>query len=203
MPKKNKAWVNQHITDPYVNLAQKDGYRSRAAYKLLEIDQEHHILKNAKVIVDLGCAPGSWSQLLVRKFGSTCHIIGVDLLEIEPLHGLDFVLGDFSEDQVLQSLLAKISGNQVDVVLSDMAPNLSGISGVDQARLAYLIELVLDFAANHLRVGGHCVAKLFQGSEFDNLVKLSRKLFNQVAIYKPKASRAKSSETYLVCKSKL
>ncbi len=206
MPKKNKlvkAWVNQHVTDHYVHMAVKDNYRSRAAYKLIEIDETLNLFKNVQVVVDLGCAPGSWSQYAVKKVGTNGIVIGIDLLEITPIHGLEFIHGDFTSDEILKKLVQEIDNKQVDLIISDMAPNLSGIRGVDQARGAYLIELVLDFAREYLKVGGNCIIKIFHGGEFDSLVKLARSLFNQVVIHKPSASRSASSETYMLCKNKI
>lgn len=197
-----KAWVHQHINDSYVNQAQKAGYRSRAAYKLLEIDAQENIFHNAVTVVDLGCAPGSWSQVSLQKVGDHGRVIGVDLLEVQPLANLNFIQGDFTDQLTLDKLLTSIEHRKVDLVISDMAPNLSGVKGVDQARGAYLIELVLDFAKGYLKTNGHCVMKVFHGSEFDSLVKLARTMFTQVIIRKPEASRSKSSETYLLCKFK-
>jgi 23S rRNA (uridine2552-2'-O)-methyltransferase len=190
------------VNDTYVNQAQKDGYRSRAAYKLLEIDKEDGIFHNVKVVVDLGCAPGSWSQVALNKVGLSGKVIGVDLLEIDPISRLNFIHGDFTEQTTLDKLLQAIDNKEVDLVISDMAPNLSGIKNVDQARSAYLVELALDFSRGYLKAGGHCLIKVFQGSEFDELVKLARNLFTQVLIRKPEASRSKSKEVYLLCKSK-
>lgn len=203
--KKNKvikAWVHQHVNDTYVNQAQKDGYRSRAAYKLLEIDHDDNLFNKAKIVVDLGCAPGSWSQVAIGKVGVNGKVIGVDLLEIDPIPRLNFIHGDFTEQETLNQLLIAIDNKEVDLVISDMAPNLSGIKNVDQARSAYLVELVLDFASNYLKVGGNCLIKVFQGSEFEELVKSARNVFTQVIIRKPEASRSKSKEVYLLCKSK-
>ena len=203
--KKNKsirAWVNQHVTDHYVHMAKKDGYRSRAAYKLLEIDSEVNLFKNVAVVVDLGCAPGSWSQVALSKVSQGGQVIGVDLLPLEQIRGLNFIQGDFTDDAVLSQLILHIGERQVDLIISDMAPNLSGVRGVDQARGAYLIELVLDFASNYLKPGGNCLIKIFHGGEFDQLVKTARGLFAQVVVRKPEASRSGSSETYLLCKNK-
>ncbi len=198
-----KAWMHQHINDHFVKSAANDGYRSRAAYKLLEIDQKFDLFKNVTRVVDLGCAPGSWSQVISKKVGNRGGItVGVDLLEMEPVRGLHFIQGDFTHDEVLESLISAIGAHVVDLVVCDMAPNLSGVKGVDQARGAYLIELAIDFAANYLIAGGNCVIKVFNGGEFDNLVKLMRNLFTQVTVYKPSASRSKSSETYLIGLSK-
>jgi len=203
--KKNKtikAWVHQHINDAYVNQAQKDGYRSRAAYKLLEIDQQDSLFAGVKTVIDLGCAPGSWSQVALNKVGQHGKVVGVDILEMEPLHKLNFIQGDFTEQQTLDQLLDSINNSEVDLVISDMAPNLSGIKNVDQARSAYLVELVLDFAKGYLKQGGGCLIKIFQGSEFEHLVNEARQLFTKVIIRKPDASRSKSKELYLLCKSK-
>jgi 23S rRNA (uridine2552-2'-O)-methyltransferase len=193
-----RAWIHQHINDHYVKSATNAGYRSRAAYKLIEIDQKYDLFKNVTRTVDLGCAPGSWSQVIRRKISPGGVIVGVDLLEIEPIHGLTFIQGDFTTDEVLAELINAIGGKVVDLVVSDMAPNLSGVRGVDQARGAYLIELVLDFAKNYLATGGKCLIKIFHGGEFSNLQTHMRELFNQVVVFKPSASRSKSSETYLL-----
>jgi 23S rRNA (uridine2552-2'-O)-methyltransferase len=200
-PKKNKsirAWVNRHVTDHYVNLAQKDKYRSRAAYKLLEISKEFEIFKHVKRVVDLGCAPGSWSQVACKVVGSGGMVVGVDLLAIEPIPGLHFVKGDFTEELTLKSLVQAINNELVDLVISDMSPNLSGIKGVDQARLAGLVELVLVFSHDYLKTGGACLVKVFYGGEFDGLLKNMRELFNRVVTIKPNASRSESSEVYLL-----
>jgi|SRR6185437_3518152 len=193
-----KAWMHEHVNNHYVKSAASDGYRSRAAYKLLEIDQKFDLFKNVKRVVDLGCAPGSWSQVLWRKIGKDGITVGVDLLEIEPIPGLHFIQGDFSDEEVLAQLVDAIGDKVVDLVVSDMSPNLSGVRGVDQARGAYLIELVLEFATDYLVTGGKCVIKVFHGGEFDNLVKRMRSMFNRVVVFKPDASRSKSSETYLL-----
>ncbi len=203
--KKNKlvkAWVNQHLNDHYVHLAQKDGYRSRAAYKLLEIDEAHKIFDYVTRVVDLGCSPGSWSQVSTKKVGSNGLVVGVDLLPTEPINGANLIQGDFTDNQILDILVLALDGKEVDLVISDMAPNLSGIKNVDQARQSLLVELVLDFAKNYLKFGGNCVIKVFNGSEFNKLMDEARQLFNQVLVYKPNASRSKSSETYLLCKGK-
>ncbi len=197
-----KAWIHEHINDTYVNQAQKSGYRSRAAFKLLEIDEQDKLFHNVKTVVDLGCAPGSWSQVAISKVGERGKVVGVDLLEIDPIHRLEFIQGDFTSETTLNQLLEAINHKEVDLVISDMAPNLSGIRDVDQARIAYLVELVLDFSRNYLKVGGHCLIKVFHGGEFDKLVKEARELFTQVIIRKPGASKSKSSETYLLCKQK-
>lgn len=203
--RKNKtirSWVHQHVNDTYVNQAQKDGYRSRAAYKLLEINEKDNLFNGVNTVVDLGCAPGSWSQVACQLVGSRGRVVGVDLLDMVPLSRHHFIQGDFTEQSTLNKLLVSIDNQSVDLVLSDMAPNLSGIKGVDQARCSYLVELVLDFAKDYLKKDGDCLIKVFQGAEFDSLVKMARELFTQVIIRKPDASRSKSSEIYLLCKSR-
>lgn len=203
--KKNKtikAWVHRQLNDVYVKDAKKDGMRSRAAYKLIEIDEQDKIFHNVKRVVDLGCAPGSWSQVSINKVGETGKVVGVDLLEIHPMYKLEFIQGDFTEQETLDKLLSAIDHKEVDLVISDMSPNLSGIKNVDQARSAYLVELVLEFCRDYLKKNGNCLIKVFQGSEFENLVKTARELFAQVVIRKPDASRSSSSETYLLCKNK-
>ena len=207
----NKAWLNEHIHDPYVRLAQKEGYRSRAAYKLKEIDETLHLIKPGQLVVDLGAAPGAWSQYVRRKFapkdagtGGAASgalngtIIALDLLEFEPIEGVQFILGDFREDAVLNQLNELVADRPVDVVISDMAPNLSGIDVSDSARIAHLIELAIEFAQGHLKSEGALVCKVFHGSGYSQLVELFRQTFRIVKPVKPKASRDKSSETFLV-----
>ena len=201
--KSDKAWLRTHVTNHYVHMAQKDGYRSRAAYKLIELDELDGLLSVGQTVVDLGCAPGSWSQVAIQRVGDTGKVIGVDLLPIEPLYKLDFIHGDFTDDDILKSLLIKLDDSQADLVISDMSPNLSGVKGVDQARAAYLIELVLDFCDKYLKTGGDCLIKIFHGSEFDNMLKQARGMFERVLIRKPDSSRSRSSETYLLCKCKI
>jgi 23S rRNA (uridine2552-2'-O)-methyltransferase len=211
--KVNKAWLHDHLTDPYVKLAQKEGYRARAAYKLKEIDEELHLLKPGQLVVDLGAAPGAWSQYVRRKFapreagggGAAAgelngSIIAVDLLDFEPVEGVTFIQGDFRDDEVLAQLQAAVAGRPVDVVISDMAPNLSGIEVSDAARISHLVELAVEFAQNHLRPDGALVCKVFHGSGYSQLVELFKRSFRVVKPIKPKASRDKSSETFLVGK---
>lgn len=197
-----KAWVHRHLNDIYVKDAQRDGFRSRAAYKLLDIDAQDKIFTGVKNVVDLGCAPGSWSQVALQKVGEHGKVVGVDLLEIHPIYRLNFIHGDFTEQQTLDALVNAIDHKEVDLVISDMAPNLSGIKNVDQARGAYLVELVLEFSKDYLKTGGKCLIKVFQGAEFESLVKMAREIFTQVLIRKPDSSRSSSSETYLLCKNK-
>lgn len=203
--KKNKsikAWVHRHLNDIYVKDAQRDGFRSRAAYKLLDIDKQDKIFAGVKRVVDLGCAPGSWSQVALQMVGEQGKVVGVDLLEIHPIYKLNFIQGDFTEQQTLDALIAAIEDKHVDLVISDMSHNLSGIKNVDQARGAYLVELVLEFSKDYLKTGGNCLIKVFQGAEFESLVKMAREIFTQVLIRKPESSRSSSSETYLLCKNK-
>lgn len=209
--KVNKAWLHDHLTDPYVKLAQKEGYRARAAYKLKEIDETFHLIRPGQVVVDLGAAPGAWSQYLRRRFAPKAAgvggaasgeldgtIIALDLLDFEPIDGVDFIQGDFREDEVLARLESTLAGRPVDLVVSDMAPNLSGIASSDSARIAHLVELAVDFASRHLRPEGALVAKVFHGSGYSQLVELFKQHFRVVKPIKPKSSRDKSAETFLV-----
>ena len=196
--KVNRAWLHDHLTDPYVKLAQKEGYRARAAYKLKEIDETLRLVKPGQVVVDLGASPGAWSQYLRRKLGTTGTIIALDMLDFEPVDGVTFLQGDFREDEMLGRLEAALGGRPVDLVLSDMAPNLSGIPASDAARMANLVELAVDFAVAHLRPEGALVTKVFHGSGYSQLVALFKQRFRVVKPIKPKASRDKSAETFLV-----
>lgn len=192
--------MNEHVNDPYVQRAQKDGYRSRAAYKLLEIDERDHLLKSGMVVVDLGATPGGWSQVAVAK---GAKVIALDLLPLHPIHGVEFILGDFREDTVLAQLEERLGGKRIGLVISDMAPNISGIDSADQARAMYLAELALDFSMRHLQPGGAFLVKLFQGVGFEDYIKLMRSHFTRVVTRKPKASRDRSSEQYLLGLGKL
>jgi 23S rRNA (uridine2552-2'-O)-methyltransferase len=209
--KVNKAWLNDHVNDTYVKLAHKEGYRARAAYKLKEIDETCGLIRPGQVVVDLGAVPGAWSQYIRRRFaprgagvgGAAAgeldgSIIALDLLPLEPIEGVQFILGDFREDEVLAALIRMLDGRGVDVVLSDMAPNLSGIESTDAARISHLVELAVDFALAHLKPQGTLVCKLFNGSGYSDLVNLFKSSFRMVKAIKPKASRDKSSETFLV-----
>ena len=204
--KVNKSWLNDHVNDPYVKLAKKEGYRARAAYKLKEIDETFGLIKPGNLVVDLGSAPGAWSQYVRRKLsplGAAAGdlngtILAVDLLPMEPVEGVHFIQGDFTEADVLAQLLAIVGDRPVDVVVSDMAPNLSGIDSVDAARIAHLIELAVQFAQMHLKPQGALVVKVFHGSGYSQLVKLFKDSFKVVKPIKPKASRDKSSEQFLV-----
>jgi 23S rRNA (uridine2552-2'-O)-methyltransferase len=209
--KLNKAWLNDHIHDPYVKLAQKEGYRSRAAYKLKEIDETLHLIKPGQLVVDLGATPGAWSQYVRRKFAPkdagvggaatgelNGTIIALDILDFEAIEGVQFIQGDFREDEVLAQLREAVGDRLVDVVISDMAPNLSGIESSDSARIEHLVELAIDFAQNHLKKDGALVCKVFHGSGYSQLVELFRAHFRVCKPIKPKASRDKSAETFLV-----
>ena len=204
--KVNKAWLNDHVNDPYVKMAQKEGYRARAAFKLKEIDETLALIKPGMVVVDLGSTPGAWSQYLRRRMapdGAAAGqlngtIIALDILPMEPIEGVTFIEGDFREPESVQALMQALQGRPVDLVVSDMAPNLSGIDSADTARIEHLIELALAFAQEHLKPQGALVAKLFHGSGYSQLVKLFKETFVQVKPIKPKASRDKSSETFLV-----
>lgn len=202
----NQNWVHDHINDPYVKLAQKEGYRSRAVYKLKEIDETEKLIKSGQVIVDLGATPGSWSQYVRNKLsgkeggGILGEIYALDLLEMEPIADVNFIQGDFREEDVLSQLESKLHGKKVDVVLSDMAPNLSGNATVDGARVEYIIELAVEFAKAHLKPNGALLVKCFHGTSYNTLVTLFKNEFTTVANKKPKASKDKSSEIFLLGK---
>ncbi len=204
--KVNKAWLNDHVNDPYVKQAHKEGYRARAAYKLKEIDDSLGLIRPGHQVVDLGSAPGAWSQYVRRKLspqGAAAGelngtIIAIDLLPMEPIEGVQFLQGDFREEVVLEQLEALVGGRKLDVVVSDMAPNLSGVENVDAARISHLIELAVDFAQHHLKPEGALVTKVFHGSGYSQLVQLFKDTFKVVKAIKPKASRDRSSETFLV-----
>ena len=202
--KLNKSWLHDHINDPYVKLAQKEGYRARAAYKLKEIDEEEKLIKPGQVIVDLGSTPGSWSQYARRKLagkeGGGIHgmIVALDMLEMEPVADVTFIQGDFREVEVLEQLEGVLEGRKVDLVLSDMAPNLSGIAATDAARVEDIIDLAIDFARHHLKPSGCLLVKCFNASGYTQIVEKFRQEFRSVSPKKPKASRDKSSEVFLL-----
>ena len=203
--KTSKAWGHQHINDPYGKLAQQKGYRARAAFKLLEIIDDENLLQPGNIVVDLGAAPGSWSQVARERMvgaGGVINgrIIALDLLEMEPIEGVEFIQGDFRDDEVLQKLEKTLDGRKVDLVISDMAPNLSGVAAADAARIAHVCELALDFSLNHLRPDGALIVKAFHGSGFSQIVKSFKGHFLRVATRKPKASRDRSAETFLVAR---
>ena len=202
----NKAWLNDHVNDPYVKLAAREGFRARAAYKLKEIDEALHLIAPGDWVVDLGSSPGAWSQYLRRKLspaGAAAgelngRIIALDLVAMAPIEGVEFLQGDFREPEVAARLEQALEGRRADTVVSDMAPNLSGIESADAARIAHLVELAVDFSGQHLKQEGALVVKLFHGSGYSQLVKLFKDRFKRVLPIKPKASRDKSSETFLV-----
>lgn len=194
--------MDEHVNDPYVKRAKAEGYRSRAAYKLIELDRRDRILARGQIVVDLGAAPGSWSQVAVGRVGAPGRVIALDLLPVQPLAGVSMIEGDFSTDEVLGRLVEALEGRQVDVVLSDMAPNLSGIAVADQARAVALGELALEFAEAHLKPGGVLVMKVFQGSGFTELLAAIRRRFVSVQARKPDASRDRSAEMFLVARGK-
>ena len=209
--KVNKAWLHDHVHDTYVKLAQRDGYRARGAYKLKDIDEELNLLKPGQVVIDLGATPGAWSQYVRRKFAPkdagvggaavgalNGTIIALDVLDFDPIEGVSFIQGDFRENSVLLRLEEMLDGRRVDVVVSDMAPNLSGIQASDAARVVHLVELAVDFAQNHLTPQGALVCKVFHGGGYSELAALFKTTFRSVKAIKPKASRDKSSETFLI-----
>ncbi len=200
--KKSKVWMNDHVRDPYVQRAQAEGWRSRAVFKLIEIDEKDHLLKPGMTVVDLGSTPGSWSQYAVRRIQPGGRLIGLDLLPMVGIAGVEFIQGDFREDSVLEALLASLAGRTVDLVLSDMAPNMTGIAVSDQARGMHLAELTLDFCDRQLKVGGNLVVKVFQGSGYAELHKAVAAVFDSVTVRKPSASRDRSAEVYLLARGK-
>jgi len=200
---KSHAWHQRHVNDVYVRQAGEQGWRARSAFKLLEIDARDRLLRPGQVVVDLGCAPGGWCQVAVRRMQGQGRVIGVDLLEMPPLAGVRFIQGDFSADAVLARLKAELAGAGVDCVLSDMAPNLSGVAVADQARAYALAELALDFARAHLRPEGAFLIKVFQGAGFEDYMRSLRAAFRSVAVRKPDASRDRSREVYLLARGRL
>ncbi len=202
MAKKRSAsstrWLQEHFSDHYVQQAQKKGLRSRAVFKLDEIQQRDRLLRPGMTVVDLGAAPGGWSQYVVDHLNGQCRVIACDILPMDPIAGVDFLEGDFRDDEVLQTLLSRIGGKTVDVVLSDMAPNMSGNDNVDQPRAMYLIELALDMCHQVMKPGGSFVVKVFHGQGFEEFLKAVRAAFTTVKTRKPDSSRARSREVYLV-----
>ena len=197
---KNRTWIKQHVKDPYVKQSQLDGYRSRASYKLLEIVEKGRYIKPGMVVVDLGSAPGGWSQVAAKLVGHKGCVVAVDILPMDPVAGVSFIQGDFTEEKILNQLLGEIGNRPVDLVISDMAPNLTGMKAVDQPAMIYLAELAVDLVQQVMTDDGIFIAKLFQGEGFDEFVRNTRKVFNVVSLKKPDASRAKSREVYLVAK---
>ena len=200
--KSNKGWLQQHVNDHYVQMAAAGGWRSRAVFKLSEIDEKDKLLKPGMTVVDLGAAPGSWCQYVTKHIQPGGRAIALDLLEMDPIHNVDFIQGDFREDNVLHELEKKLGGRPVDLVLSDMAPNISGIAVVDQARAVHLAELALEFAREHLKPGGDMLIKVFQGGGFTELRDAVRPLFETMQMRKPAASRDKSPEVFLLARRK-
>ena len=200
--KTSKTWMREHVTDIYVRRAQQDGYRSRSAYKLLEILEKDRLVRSAMTVVDLGAAPGGWSQVLAPLVGAKGAVIALDMLEMPPLPGVTFLRGDFSEDATLQRLEEHLEGRSIDLVVSDMAPNISGVGLVDQARSMHLAELAFEFGRKRLKPGGDLLVKLFQGAGVEEFRKDLAKAFGAVAVRKPKASRDRSSEFYLLARGK-
>lgn len=198
--KSSRRWLDRHVTDPYVQRARERGYRSRAAFKLLELDERDHFLRPGQCVVDLGAAPGGWSQVAREAVGPAGRVFALDLLPIEPIGGVDLLQVDFRSDEALAALSGRLGGARVDVVISDMAPNVTGVDVVDQARSINLAELALAFAQQQLIKGGVFVVKVFQGEGHDAFVKEVRQHFGRVAVRKPKASRPESRETYLVAR---
>jgi len=197
---KNRSWIKQHVKDPYVKQSQVDGYRSRASYKLLEIVEKDRLIQSGMTVVDLGSSPGGWSQVAARLVGHTGRVHALDLLPMDSIAGVDFIQGDFTEEHIFDELLKIIENRPVDLVISDMAPNLSGNKAVDQPAVMYLAELAVELAEKVLTSNGVFIAKLFQGQGFDPFVLQVRTLFNGVSIVKPDASRSRSREVYLVAK---
>ena len=196
--KSSKAWLNEHVNDHYVHQAQKDGYRARAAYKLLEINEKDKLIKPGTVLADLGGAPGSWSQVAAQLAGGNGRVFALDILPMDEIAGVSFIQGDFREEGVLAEFESLLGQRALDLVICDMAPNMSGNAVTDQARSFYLCELALDFAAAHLKSGGSFLVKVFQGEGFDEYLTQIRSLFTKVKIRKPDASRARSREVYIV-----
>ncbi len=200
--KSSQRWLREHFSDPFVKKAQAEGMRSRAAYKLEELLERDRLLKPGMLVVDLGAAPGGWSQYVRKALGDSGRVVAVDILEMPPLAGVEFLHGDFREDEVLSRLQEMLNGQPVDLVLSDMAPNKSGMEAVDQPRAMHLAELAMDFADGHLRPGGAFLIKLFQGTGFDDYVRELRKRYDKVVIRKPEASRKRSPEVYALGRGK-
>ncbi|AGF48866.1 RlmE family RNA methyltransferase [Candidatus Kinetoplastidibacterium galati] len=205
--KSSKKWINQHINDPYVKLAQQKGYRSRAAFKLIELlETENLSFHNGTIVVDLGASPGSWSQVMHERLNKpnsslNNHIIALDLLPMDPIPGVEFIQGDFRDQDIIDKLEKILSNRLVDIVISDMAPNLSGIRDIDSVRICHVCELALDFAVKHLKKNGVIITKSFHGSGFSQIVYLYKKFFKRVLEFKPKSSRYKSSETFLIARN--
>ena len=200
--KSSKRWLAEHFDDPYVKLAQKQGLRSRSAFKLLELQDKYRFIRPGMIVVDLGSAPGGWCQVTQSLLGDNGRLIAVDILPMEPLCGVQFIQGDFTQDESLHALEEALQGKRVDLVLSDLAPNMSGMAATDQAKAMYLAEVALEFMRVQLKHGGDFLVKLFQGEGFDSFVREVRPLFGQVRVRKPKASRPRSREVYLLARDR-
>ena len=200
--KSSKAWLHEHVNDHYVHMAQKDGYRARAAYKLLEINEKDKLIKPGTVLADLGSAPGSWSQVAAKLVGNSGRVFALDILPMDEIEGVSFIQGDFREDEVLAQFETLLDARPLDLVICDMAPNMSGNAVTDQARSFYLCELALDFAVNHLKTGGSFLVKVFQGAGYQEYMAAMREIFGTVQTRKPESSRNLSSEIYLLGKNK-
>ncbi len=200
--KSSHRWLKEHFDDTWVQMAQKEGYRSRSVYKLIEINKKHDLLRKGMLVVDLGAAPGGWCQAISRELSGDCMIYALDLLAIDSLPGVTFIEGDFTEEGPLAELEAGLDGRPADLVLSDMAPNMSGVKAVDQPRSMYLAELALDFCKKHLKPGGDFLVKVFQGQGFDGFLAAARASFNKVSICKPAASRPRSREVYVLARNR-
>lgn len=198
--KSSSRWLNEHVNDPYVKRAQKDGYRSRASYKLLELNEKDKLVRPGMLVMDLGSAPGGWSQVAGKIVGEKGRVIASDILPMDPLDNVDFIQGDFTEDSVFQQILAQLDGRQPDLIISDIAPNISGVAVADQASSMYLVELTLDMVRQVLKPGGNYAVKVFQGEGSEAFLKDVRSSFEKVMIRKPEASRPRSREVYLVGK---
>ncbi|NDV13365.1 23S rRNA (uridine(2552)-2'-O)-methyltransferase RlmE [Crenobacter caeni] len=196
--KSSNAWLAEHVNDHWVQQAQRDGYRARAAYKLLEINEKDKLIRPGTVLADLGSAPGSWSQVAARIVGDSGRVFALDILPMDPIADVQFIQGDFREDEVLAEFVDLLGGRELDLVISDMAPNMSGMSVTDQARSFLLCELALEFAREQLKPGGHFLVKVFQGSDFQSYLQAMREVFTEVVTRKPKASRDRSTEIYLL-----
>ena len=201
--KSSKRWLDEHFDDHYVKKAHDAGLRSRAAFKLTELEEKYRLIKPGMVVVDLGAAPGGWSEVAAPLVGANGRVIALDILPMEPINGVEFIEGDFTESEPLEALQAALDGRQADLVLSDMAPNMSGVAVSDQARAMYLAELALDFATAHLKPGGDLLVKVFQGEGFDAFVRQCRESFSKALIKKPDASRPRSREVYLLARGRL
>jgi len=200
--KSSSRWLSEHFDDHYVKMAQSKGLRSRSAFKLLELQEKYDLIKPGMVVVDLGAAPGGWCQVVQPLLGEHGRVLALDILEMDAIHGVEFIQGDFTEDEPLAALEAALGGQSVDLVLSDMAPNMSGMATIDQAKAMYLAEWALDFVRAHLKPGGDFVVKLFQGTDFDTYVREVRSMFGKVQVRKPKASRPRSREVYLLARNR-